>query len=81
MKLICFKNGKEFVREDPFDLDYLELDVLNDYLKIISHLEGNPNARVEVDLSIPFIPKYNLINCNSIFTQRFQQIINRKQLA
>ena len=81
MKLICIKNGKEFIRKDPLDLDYIELDVVDDYLKLISHLERNPFAHVEIDLTVPFIPKYNLVNCNSIFTQKFNQIINRKKLA
>jgi hypothetical protein len=81
MKLICLKDGKEIVRKDPLDLDYIEYDVVNDYLKIIGHLERNPRACIEIDLTIPFIPKYNLVNCNSVFTQKFNQVINRQKLA
>lgn len=81
MKLICIKNGKEIVCKDPLDLDYIEYDVVNDYLKIIGHLERSPSACIEIDLTIPFIPKYNLVNCNSVFTQEFNQVINRQKLA
>ena len=81
MVLTCLKNGKEFIRKDPLDLDYIEFDVINDYLKVIGHLERNPSARIEIDLTVPFIPKYNLINCNSVFTQKFNQVINRKKFA
>ena len=81
MELTCVKNGKEIVLEDPLDLDYIEYDVVTDYLKVIGHLERNPSARVEIDLTVPFIPKYNLVNCNSVFTQKFNQVINRKRFA
>lgn len=81
MKLICLKNGKEIVRKDPLDLDYIEYDVVNDYLKIIGHLEKSPSARIEIDLTVPFIPKYNLVNCNTVFTQKFNQVIHRQKFA
>ncbi len=81
MKLACYKNGKEISLRDPLDLDYIEYDVVKDYLKVIGYLEKNPKARVEIDLTEPFIPKYNLVNCNGIFTRKFNQVINRKKLA
>jgi hypothetical protein len=81
MKLTCYKNGKEISLKDPLDLDFIEYDVIRDYLKVISHLETNPKARIELDLTEPFIPKYNLINCSNSFTQKFNQIVNRKRIA
>lgn len=81
MKIICLKDGKELTVKDPLDLDYIEFDVVKDYLKIIGYLEQNPVARVEIDLTEPFIPKYNLVNCNAPFTQKFNQVINRKKFA
>lgn len=81
MKIICLKNGKEIALRDPLDLDYIEYDVVKDYLKVIGHLESNPKARVEIDLTEPFVPKYNLVNCSGHFTEKFYQVINRKKLA
>ena len=81
MKIACYKNGEEIALRDPLDLDYIEYDVVKDYLKVIGHLENNPKARVEIDLTEPFIPKYNLVNCSGSFTQKFYQVINRKKFA
>ena len=81
MKIACYKNGKEVSLRDPLDLDYIEYDVVKDYLKVIGHLESNPTARVEIDLTEPFVPKYNLVNCSGHFKQKFYQVINRKKLA
>jgi hypothetical protein len=81
MKIACYKNGEEIALRDPLDLDYIEYDVVKDYLKVIGHLEKNPKARVEIDLTEPFIPKYNLVNCSGNFTQKFYQVINRKKFA
>lgn len=81
MEIACYKNGEEIVLKDPLDLDYIEYDVVKDYLKIIGCLEKNPSARVEIDLTEPFVPKYNLVNCNGIFTQKFNQVIHRKKFA
>ena len=81
MKLTCIKNGKQLELRDPLDLDYIEYDVVKDYLKVIGHLEKNPTARVELDLTEPFIPKYNLVNCSTIFIRKFNSVINRKKFA
>ena len=81
MKLKCIKNGQEIELRDPLDLDYIEFDVVKDFLKVIGHLEPNPSARVELDLTEPFVPKYNLVNCNNSFTQKFNQIIRSRKLA
>lgn len=81
MTLTCYRNGKEITLNDPLDLDFIEYDVINDYLKIIGHLETNPSARIELDLTEPFVPKYNMVNCSNVFTKKFNQVINRKKFA
>lgn len=81
MKLTCYRNGKEITLQDPLDLDFIEYDVVNDYLKVIGRFEKNPKARVELDLTEPFVPKYNLVNCSNIFTEKFNQIIRSRKFA
>ena len=81
MKLKCIKNGKEVNLRDPLDLDFIEFDVVKDFLKVIGHLEKNPKARVELDLTEPFVPKYNLVNCSNIFTEKFNQVIRHRRFA
>ncbi|MFP4023839.1 MAG: hypothetical protein ACLFVR_04865 [Thiohalospira sp.] len=81
MKLTCYKNGEELKLRDPLDLDYIEYEIVKDYLKVIGHLEKDPAARIEIDFSEPYVPKYNLVNCNNTFKEKFNQIINRKKLA
>jgi hypothetical protein len=81
MKLTCYKNGEEITLKDPLDLDFIEYDVVKDFLKVIGHLEGNPRAKVELDLTEPFLPKYNLVNCSNIFTEKFNQIITRRKFV
>jgi len=81
MKITCYKNGKELAQRDPLDLDFIEYDVVKDYLKVIGHLEENPNATIEIDFTEPYVPKYKLVNCNGLFTQEFYQVINRKKFA
>jgi len=81
MKITCFKNGSEMKVEDPFDIDYIEYDVVKDYLKTIGHLEKNPKARVEIDFSEQLIPEYRLVNCSSVFAEKFNQYIHHRQPA
>lgn len=81
MKITCYKNGEEIILKDPLDLDFIEYDVVKDYLKVIGHLESNPKARVEIDLTEPFVPKYNLVNCSGHFAQTFYQVVDRKRPA
>jgi len=54
---------------------------VKDYLKVIGYLEKNPSARVEIDFSEFTDPKYTLVNCNTIFVEKFNQVIQQKQLA
>ena len=81
MKLTCYKNGKKIALKDPLDLDYIEYDVINDYLKVLGRFEKNPKARVEIDFTEPFVPKFNLVNCSNVFTEKFNKVINRKKPA
>lgn len=81
MKLACYKNGKEIKLNDPLDLDYIEYDVVKDFLRVIGHLESNPKATVELDLTEPFVPKYNLVNCGNNFSKKFYQIMNARKFA
>ncbi|MEA2105122.1 MAG: hypothetical protein U9P82_00145 [Bacteroidota bacterium] len=81
MKLTCYKNGKKLKLKDPLDLEYIEYEIVQDYLKVIGHLENNPSARIEIDFTRPYLPKYNLVNCNHTFKEKFNQVINRKKLA
>ncbi|HAN17345.1 MAG: hypothetical protein A2X13_00680 [Bacteroidetes bacterium GWC2_33_15] len=81
MTIACYKNGNEFELEDPFDIDYIEYDVVKDYLKVIGHLEKNPSARVEIDFSEHSIPKYKLVNCSNVFVEKFNQVIHHRRPA
>ena len=81
MTVACFKNGNEIEVKDPFDIDHIEYDVVKDYLKLIGHLEKNPTARVEIDYSEQSIPQYRLVNCSTIFAEKFNQFIHRRQPA
>ena len=38
MKLTCYKDGRELALKDPLDLDYIEYDVINDFLDLIWYL-------------------------------------------
>ncbi len=74
MKIICVKNGHEFTR-DPLDLDFIAIDVVEDFLKEIEHLETNPRAKVLLDFSETKHPKYELVNCNLSFQQKFAELL------
>jgi len=77
MDVVCKVNGKQIER-DPYDLDYIELDVVRDVVRTLEPLETNPDARVEVDLNDSGSPEYNLINCNNDFESRFYQILKSR---
>lgn len=77
MDVICMVNG-ERIERDPYDLDYIEVDVINDVVRTLEPLEPNPEARVEVDLGESGTPKYHLINCNADFENRFFQLIKSR---
>lgn len=81
MKVACYKDGNEIEVKDPLDIDFIEYDVVKDYLKVIGHLEKNPKARVEIDFSEQFVPHYRLVNCSNVFAEKFNQFIQRRQPA
>ncbi len=80
MKVVCKVNGKE-IRRDPFDLDFIKFDVVEDFVRAIEHIENNPQARVEVEMASPERPVYDLVNCSSNFKIKFNELINRRKLA
>lgn len=73
------QNGKELPR-DPFGIDFIECDVVEDFVRTIDYLESNPAARVIIDMS-EAQPCYRLENCNDRFKSKFREFINTKQLA
>jgi hypothetical protein len=77
MEVVAKKNGEQIER-DPYDLDYIQLDVVQDVVRTLEPLETNPEARVEVDLGEDNTPRYNLVNCNPDFKNRFFQIIESR---
>lgn len=77
MEVVAKKNGEQIER-DPYDLDYIQLDVVQDVVRTLEPLETNPEARVEVDLGEDNTPHYNLVNCNPDFKNRFFQIIESR---
>jgi hypothetical protein len=79
MEVKCFVNGEEIER-DPFDLDYIEVDIVKDFVREIEKLENNPTARVEVDMTSPEKPAYHLVNCNNHFESQFFDMVQRKNL-
>ncbi|HKL38541.1 MAG TPA: hypothetical protein VJ876_06550 [Bacteroidales bacterium] len=77
MQVVCLLNGQQIER-DPFDLDYIEYDVVSDVVRTLEPLETNPEARVEVDLGESEAPRYNLVNCNTDFKSRFYQVLQSR---
>ncbi len=70
MKIFGYKNGKQIERSTE-DLDYLELDIVKDFVRQFEDLEKNPEARIEVDFTQPESPDYNLVNCSEKFSETF----------
>ncbi len=81
MKVVCIKNGIEVIVDNNNELDFIEYDVVKDQIKEINYLENNPNAKIEIDLSKPDCPIYNLINCNANFENKFHDIITEKNFV
>jgi len=80
MKVVCKINGEE-VRRDPLDLDFIKFDVVEDFVRAIEHIEKNPQARVEVEMSSPEKPVYDLVNCSLSFKNKFYELMNRRKFA
>jgi hypothetical protein len=79
MKVLSYVNGKEIQREKE-DLDYIEFDVVKDLVRSLEPLENNPDARVEVDLSHPENPGFNLVNCSKQFEKRFFDLLRNRRV-
>ncbi|MFO8235803.1 MAG: hypothetical protein R6U04_10420 [Bacteroidales bacterium] len=80
MEVKCFVNGRE-IKRDPYDLEYIEIDIVQDFIREIEHVEKDPTARVEVDMSSPDKPAYRLINCSNHFRDEFYQILKTKKYS
>ena len=78
MEVIGKINGEK-IQRDPYDLDYIEIDVVKDYVRKIEHMESNPEARVEVDMTHPESPVYELIHCNHSFEDKFFELVKSKR--
>ncbi|HKK81896.1 MAG TPA: hypothetical protein VJ909_06595 [Prolixibacteraceae bacterium] len=79
MRVICIQNGQELPR-DPFGLDLIECDVVEDYVRTIDYLETNPAAQVIIDVTGDE-PAYQLENCSESFRTKFYELVDTKQLA
>ena len=77
MTVIGTANGAEIYR-DPYDLDYIQLDVVQDLVRTIEDEESNPHAVVEVDLTSPDRPSYQLKGCSKTFEDKFFDMIDQK---
>ncbi|MFP3860035.1 MAG: hypothetical protein ACLFUW_04355 [Bacteroidales bacterium] len=80
MEIKGFVNGKEIER-DSYDLDYIEIDIVQDFVREIEHDEENPTARVEVDMSRPEEPSYRLIDCSDHFRNEFFHLLKTKKFS
>jgi hypothetical protein len=78
MEVIGKINGEQ-IQRDPYDLEYIEIDVVKDCVREIEHIESNPGARVEVDMTHPEHPQYELVNCNHTFKENFYQLVQENR--
>lgn len=78
MKVIGTINGAP-IQRDSCDLEYIQLDIIEDLVRSIAENESNPQARIEVDLTQPDHPSYHLIDCSQQFEDRFYQLIRERQ--
>ncbi len=78
MEIIGTAHGKK-IRRDCYDLDYIQLDVVEDLVRSIEPTETNPNAKIEVDLTYPDQPRYHLSGCCPDFERRFFQLLGKDQ--
>jgi len=78
MEVIGTINGKRIQRESC-DLEYIQLDIIEDLVRSIADHESNPEARIEVDLTRPQDPSYHLNGCSREFEDRFYQLISERQ--
>jgi len=78
MEVVGKING-EMIQRDPYDLDYIEIDVVKDFVRAIEHVESNPSARVEVDMTHPENPEYKLIDCSDFFKHKFHEVVEEKR--
>ena len=78
MEVIGTINGKP-IQRDSCDLEYIQLDIVEDLVRSIADKESSPEARIEVDLTQPEDPTYHLSGCSQEFEDRFYQLIRERQ--
>jgi len=78
MEVVGKVNGEK-IQRDPYDLDYLEIDVVKDYVRTIEHEESNPSARIEIDMTYPEKPEYRLVDCSDSFKHKFHELVEEKR--
>jgi len=69
----------EPIQRDSCDLEYIQLDIIEDLIRSIEQEETHPAARIEVDLTNPDDPSYHLSGCNRAFEERFYQLLRERQ--
>ena len=78
MEVIGKVNGEQ-IQRDPYDLDYIEIDVIKDIVNAIEHVESNPSARVEIDMTHPEHPVYQLVDCSKFFEHKFNEFVEKNR--
>jgi len=78
MEVVGKINGEK-IQRDLYDLDYLEIDVVKDYVRTIEHEESNPTARIEIDMTCPEKPEYRLVGCSDSFKHKFHELVEEKR--
>ena len=80
MKVIGYENGQQ-IKRSLEDLEYIELDIVKDFVRQFESQETNPDARIEVDFSDYQYPAYKLVNCNEHFKKIFYNNFKHKEKA
>lgn len=80
MKVIGYENGQQIERSLE-DLEYIELDIVKDFVRQYENQETHPNARIEVDFSNGPYPAYKLVNCEEHFKEIFYNNFKHRKKA
>lgn len=70
MEVIGYENGHQIQRRED-DLDYLEMDIVKDFVREYGNLDSSPESRIEIDFTNPAAPTYKLVNCSEEFKNLF----------
>jgi hypothetical protein len=73
MTIAAYVDGKQ-IEPSLEDLDYIELDIVKDFVRQHENLESNDkNAKVEIDFSNKENPTCKLKNCTPEFEKLFSK--------